>query len=490
MLSIPGKQSRFCDSLSRRELLRIGGAAMLGLSLPGFLALEEHAAASPNPQAKGKGGFGGADAVILLYLQGGPSHIDIWDPKPDAPANVRGEFKPIRTNVPGIWLSEVMPMLAQQMDKATLIRSVSYTPNGLFNHTAAMYQMLTGEQADRVSPSGQLEPPSPADYPNLGSHISKLRPPEVPMLPFVMMPRPLQESSVIGKAGTAGFLGKAYDPYYLYPPGPDTDQTKMDHIKLDDFTLRAEISKARLERRANLRKVLDDGMPDLEKAVSSYALDTYYEKALGLILSGRVRKAFDLNEEPAKVRDRYGHHTFGQSALLARRLIEAGTRFVQVNWPSVANGDPTQTAWDTHAANFGPLKNLHCPKLDSALAALIEDLHQRGMLETTLVLAIGEFGRSPRLGVSTSGNSNSPDGRDHWPYCYTALIAGGGVRAGQVYGKSDATASSPIENPVHPTDILATIYHTLGISPDTIIYNHLNQPRELVKGKVIAGLFS
>jgi hypothetical protein len=310
------------------------------------------------------------------------------------------------------------------------------------------------------------------------------------MLPFVMLPRPLQESNVIGKAGTAGFLGKAYDPYYLYPAGADTDQTKMDHVSLDDFTLRTEVSKARMERRASLRKSIDDGMPALEKAISSYALDSYYDKALGLILSGRVRDALDLNKEPAKVRDRYGRHTFGQSALMARRLIEAGTRFVQVNWPSVANGDPTQTAWDTHAANFGPLKNLHCPRLDSALSALLEDLHQRGMLDDTLVLAIGEFGRSPRLGVSTSGNGNAPDGRDHWPYCYTALIAGGGVKAGQIYGKSDATASSPVENPVHPTDILATIYHTLGISPDTIIYNHLGQPRELVKGKVVAGLFA
>src|SRR5579871_3580955 len=488
MLSIPGNHGRDCDGVTRRELLRIGGSAMLGLMLPEFLALE--ARADKSTSSKGKGGFGQAKSVILLYLQGGPSHIDIWDPKPDAPANVRGEFKPIKTNVPGIWLSETMPLLAQQMDKATLIRSVSYTPNGLFNHTAAMYQMLTGEQADRVSPSGQLEPPSPSDYPNFGSHIVKLHPPDVPMLPFVMLPRPLQESSVIGKAGTAGFLGKAYDPYYLYPPGDDTDQTKMDHIPLDDFALRAEVSRTRLQRRAELRTLIDNGMPDLEKAVSSYALDAYYAKALGLILSGRAREAFDLTKEPANVRDRYGRHTFGQSALLARRLIEAGTRFVQVNWPSVANGDPNVTAWDTHAANFGPLKKLHCPKLDSALSALLEDLHQRGMLDSTLVLAIGEFGRSPRLGVSTSGNGNAPDGRDHWPYCYTALIAGGGVKPGQVYGRSDATASSPAENPVHPTDILATIYHTLGISPDTIIYNHLNQPRELVKGKVIAGLFS
>jgi len=249
MLSIPGNKVRDCDGITRRELLRIGGAGMLGLSLPEFLALEARAdTVSTAKASKNKSGFGNAKSVILLYLQGGPSHIDIWDPKPDAPSNVRGDFKPIKSNVPGIWLSEVMPLLAQQMDKATLIRSVSYTPNGLFNHTAAMYQMLTGEQADKVSPSGQLEPPSPTDYPNMGSHIAKFLPPDVPMLPFVMLPRALQESNVIGKAGTAGFLGKAYDPYYLYPPGADTDMNAMDKIKLDDLTLRAEVSKKRLEQ--------------------------------------------------------------------------------------------------------------------------------------------------------------------------------------------------------------------------------------------------
>ncbi len=486
MLYIPGQQGKMCDSLTRREILEVGGASMLGLALPALL--EQQARADSKPGGS-KPGWKKAKSVILIYLQGGPSHIDIWDPKPDAPENVRGLFKPIRTNVPGIWLSETMPLLAQQMDKATLIRSVSYTPNGLFNHTAAMYQMLTGEQADKVSPSGQLEPPSPSDYPNVGSHVSKFLPPEVAMLPFVMLPRPLQESNVIGKAGTAGFLGKAHDPYYLYPPGEDTDQKKMEKLKLDDLTLRAEVSQNRLERRAKLRTTIDSGMPELEKAVSSFALDSYYEKALGLILSGRAREAFDLTKEPDKVRDRYGRHTFGQSTLIARRLIQAGTRFVQVNWPSVANGDPQTTAWDTHAANFGPLKNLHCPKLDSALSALLEDLSQRGMLQDTLVLAVGEFGRSPRMGVSTSGNGNAPDGRDHWPYCYTAMIAGGGVPGGRVFGKSDATGSTPVENAVHPTDLLATVYHTLGIAPETIIYNHLNQPRELVKGKVVTGLF-
>lgn len=494
MLSIEGSRGRLCDSPTRRELLRVGGVGLMGLSLANVLTLQEAAQAGAIAGAPAAGGgsasaFGAAKSVILLFLQGGPSHIDIWDPKPDAPSGIKSQFKPIPTKIPGCSLTEVMPLLAQQLDKATLIRSVSYTPAGLFNHTAAMYQMVTGFTPDRVAPSGQLDPPSPTDFPHAGCQVSRLKPPETPMLPFVMMPRPLQESNVINKGGTAGFLGKAYDPYYLFPSGGDTDQTKMDHIQIDDLKLRPDTNEGRLERRASLRKELEAQMPEVEKAVQKYALNKYYEKAYDLILSGRARKAFDLTQEPDKVRDRYGRHTFGQSALLARRLIEAGTRFVEVNWPSVANGDPTQTAWDTHASNFGPLKNLHCPKLDSALSALLEDLDQRGMLKDTMVVAIGEFGRSPRMGVSTSGNGNAPDGRDHWPYCYTGLVAGAGVKRGFVYGRSDATASSPAEDPVHPTEILASVYYSLGIKPDTIVYNQLKQPRELVQAKIVEGIF-
>src|ERR1051325_1040285 len=481
MISIPGQPGSTCDGWSRREFLRIGGAGMLGISLADILRLQANAAAIPDA-VKSKHGWGNAKSVIMIFLQGGPSHIDIWDPKPDAPSNIRGEFKPIKSIVPGIWLSEVMPMLARQMDKATLIRSVSYTPAGLFNHTAAHYQMMTGYTPDRVSPSGQLEPPAPNDFPHAGCQISRLKPPEVPMLPFVMLPRPTQDSNVIGKGSTAGFLGAAYDPYYFY-------QDPAKEIKLDDLALRKDVSKERLERRATLLKTVESAMPEMERAVENYALDAYYQKAFDLVSSGRARNAFDLTQEPDHVRDRYGRHTFGQGLLLSRRLIEAGTRFVQMNWPAVANGNPTVDAWDTHAANFGPLRNLHCPKLDSGLSALLEDLDQRGMLKETLVLAIGEFGRSPRLGVSTSGNGNAPDGRDHWPYCYTGLIAGAGIKRGVIYGKSDATGSTPVENPTHPTAILATVYHSLGISPDTIIYNHLNQPRELVKGKPITALF-
>ena len=485
MLVIPGRPGHTCDGPTRRELIRVGSIGLFGLSLSHVLAWKDaQAAIVPGAEhLAGMRGFDSARSVILLFLQGGPSHIDIWDPKPEAPANVRGEFGAIPTNTPGIRLSETMPLLANQVDKCTLVRSMSYTPKGLFNHTAAIYQMLTGYPPDRVSPSGQLEPPSPIDFPTAGSHVSKYLPPVEPVLPFVELPRPLQESNVIGKGGAAGFLGKAYDPYRLY-------QDPNEGIELSDLVLRGEVPPERLKDRFTLLKGLNESMPQLEKAVESSALNEYYEKAYDLVLSGKARAAFDLEQEPDAVRDRYGRHTFGQSVLMARRLIEAGTRFVQVNWPAVANGNPEIDAWDTHAANFGPLRNLHCPKLDQSLSALLEDMSQRGLLDETLVVTVGEFGRSPRLGVSTSGNSNSPDGRDHWPYCYTALVAGAGIPGGMLYGESDETGSSPREKPVHPNDLLATVYYTLGINPEMEVLNHLDQPRELVKGKILRDLWS
>jgi Protein of unknown function (DUF1501) len=483
MLVIPGRSGKdTCDGITRRELLRVGGSAVLGLSLGGFFALQKAQA----KESTGGPGFGKAKSVILLYLQGGPSHLDLWDPKENVPDNVKSAFKAIDTKVPGCKFTEIMPKFAEVNDKVTLIRSMSYTPVGLFNHTAAIYQMLTGYTADKVSPSGQLEPPSPKDFPNVGCNIVKFKPPEVPMLPYVMLPRPLQESNVVGKGGTAGFLGRAYDPYYLYPPGDDMDMKKMDNLTTDDLKLREEVSSERLERRAKLRTVIDEGMPELEKATAKYDLDEYYGKALGLVISGRARKAFDLGQEKKELREKYGMNTFGQSCLLARRLIEAGTRFVEVNWPKVANSD--NHSWDVHTGLTARMKNQAAPMLDGALSALIADLDEKGMLAETLVVAIGEFGRSPQRGVSTSGNDNNDDGRDHWPYCYTGVIAGAGVKRGLVYGKSDKTASAPTENPVHPKDLLATIYHSMGINPATMIMNHLNQPRELVQGEVVTGI--
>ncbi len=487
LIRIPGQPGKdLCDSglgFTRRDVLRVGGSSMLGLSLGGMLQ-----AKSAQASESSGGGWGKAKSIILCYLQGGPSHLDLWDPKEGTPDNVKSVFKPIDTKLPGVQFTELLPKLAQVVDKATLIRAMAYTPNGLFNHTAAIYQMMTGYTTDKVSPSGQLEPPSPKDFPNFGSNIIRLKPPTEAMLPFVMLPRPLQESNVVGKAGTAGFLGKAYDPYYLYPSGDDMDMKKMDRINVSDLEMRADVYGGRMQRRAKLRDVINRGMPDVDKAVKDYNLNQYYEQALSLISSGRARDAFAIEQESRELRDRYGRNTFGQSLLLARRLVEAGTRVVEVIWPKIANSD--NHSWDVHSGLSKRMKNQSAPMLDSGLSSLLADLDERGLLDETLVVAVGEFGRSPQRGVSTSGNSNSDDGRDHWPYCYTALAAGAGIKRGYVHGKSDQTGSSPLEDPVHPGQLLATIYESFGIAPDTIVHNHLNQPRELVKAEAVSALFA
>ncbi len=493
MLIIPGQKGKdLCDShlgVTRRDMMRIGGSAMLGLSLGQILQLQKAQASlpTPRPAAADKAGWGKAKSVILLYMQGGPSHLDLWDPKDDVPDNVRSVFKRTGSKVSGMDVTELLPKLSKVTDKLTMIRSMSYTPVGLFNHTAAIYQIHTGYTADKVSPSGQLEPPTPKDFPTFGSQVIRLKPPEEAMLPFVMMPRPLQESNVVNKAGTAGFLGRAFDPYYLFPPGDDLNMAKMDNINVDDLKLRDEVSLSRLNRRARLRQMINDGMPALDRAVEDYDLNEYYQTALTLISSGQARKAFDLEAESAELREQYGRNTFGQCCLLARRLIEAGTRVVEVIWPKVANSD--NHSWDVHTGLTKRMKDQAAPMLDAGISTLLSDMDERGLLDETLVVCLGEFGRSPQRGVSTSGNNNSDDGRDHWPYCYTAVVAGAGVKRGNVHGESDKTASAPLAHPVHPIELLATMYHALGIDPMTIVYNHLNQPRELVKAEPVLELF-
>ncbi len=485
ILGEPGRD--LCDKhlgVSRRDVLRVGGSTMLGMTLGSMLEIQaaEEAGGARQP------GWNKAKSIILCYLQGGPSHLDLWDPKTNVPDNVKSVFNPISTKLPGIQFTEVLPKLAQINDRFSMIRSMSYTPNGLFNHTAAIYQIMTGYTTDKVSPSGQLEPPDPKDFPNFGSNIIRLKPPTVPMLPFVMLPRPLQESNVVGKGGTAGFLGRAFDPYTLYPSGDDMDMAKLSRIKIDDLQLRPDVFATRLERRARLRDSIVKKMDDVDAATKDYTLNEYYDRALSLIVSGRARDAFAIENESAAMRERYGRNTFGDSCLLARRLVEAGTRIVEVVWPKVANSD--NHSWDVHVGLSGRMKNQSGPMLDAGISALISDLDERGLLQETLVVVIGEFGRSPQRGVSTSGNSNSDDGRDHWPYCYTAIAAGAGVKRGYVHGESDRTGSAPLRDPVHPTDLLASMYHSVGIAPNTIVYNHLNQPRELVKAEPVMSLFS
>jgi hypothetical protein len=491
MIRIPGQPGRdLCDThlgITRRDLLRVGGSAILGCTLGSLLSLKAKAAVSEG-LAKGGPGWGKAKSVILVYLQGGPSHIDMWDPKENVSDKIKSPFTNRKTKIPGIHFTEILPKLATINDKFSMIRSMSYTPNGLFNHTAAIYQIMTGYTTDKVSPSGQLEPPNAKDYPNFGSNIVRLKPTGEPMLAFVMLPRPLQESNVVNKGGTAGFLGKNFDPYTLFPDGDDLDMTKMNRVKVDDLNLRPDVFAQRLQRRASLRQSIEATMPELEKATAHYQLDEYYGKALDLITSGKAREAFAIDRETDKVRAAYGMNTFGQSLLLARRLVEAGTRVVEVVWPKVANSD--NHSWDMHTGLPTRLKTQAGPMFDLGFTAFIDDLDQRGLLAETLVVALGEFGRSPEKGLSTSGNVNSSDGRDHWPYCYTAVVAGAGVKRGYVHGESDATGSSPKSDPVHPTELLAAIYHAFGIDPETIVYNHLNQPRELVKAKPVTAVFA
>jgi uncharacterized protein (DUF1501 family) len=486
MWRLPGASGKdLCDphlGVTRRDILRVGGSGLLGLTLGGAFQAQAKSTGST-----GGPGWGKAKSIIMVYFQGGPSHLDLWDPKVNVPDNVASPFRPIPTKIPGVQFTELLPQFANVVDKVTLIRSMSYTPVGLFNHTAAIYQLMTGYTTDKVSPSGQLEPPSPKDFPNYGSNIIRLKPPTEPMLPFVMLPRPLQESNVVGKSGTAGFLGRAYDPYTLFPEGDDLDMRKMDRIKVDDLQLRPEVFALRLERRAQLRDTLAAAMPEIDKAVAEHNLNEYYQRALNLIVSGRAREAFALEREPAKLRDQYGRNTFGQSLLLARRLVEAGTKVVEVVWPKVANSD--RHSFDVHIGLNQRMKDDISHMLDSGLAALFTDLDQRGLLRETMVVCIGEFGRSPQKGVSTSGNGNSPDGRDHWPYCFTAIAAGAGIKRGYVHGQSDKTGSAPVSDPVHPGELLATVYHAFGIDPATLVYNHLNQPRELVQASPVLKLF-
>lgn len=486
MLSVLGSSGRLCDSLSRREILAVGTLPLLGLGLPELLRSRASAAESPS---RGNG-FGAADSVILVYLQGSPSHIDLWDPKPQAPAEIRGEFSPIATKSPAIMLGEVLPKLAEQADHFSLIRTVGCKPKGLPNHGSAIYMLMTGHDPDNFSPTGLAVPPSRNDLPSIGSVAARYRPADKSGFSYVALGAPVKEGAVIGVGQGAGLFGAAYDPYGMYD-----DPTQP--LKLEVFALPGDVTLDRLKARTDLRHVIETRLgatntASVAQRTTGIPIDTFYEKALTLIQSKGAVGAFRLEEEQATLRTRYGLTRFGQSCLLARRLIEAGTRFVQVNWPARSDDEPVpgpDGSWDTHRNNFPTLRNDRCPIFDHTLSGLIEDLEQRGLLEKTLVVAVGEFGRSPKIGAATTNNVG-PGGRDHWPDCYSCLIAGGGVKPGMVYGESDRFGAYPKLNPVHPYDLICTIFHALGIDPETEYRDTLDRPRRLVDhGSPVLGLF-
>jgi hypothetical protein len=442
-------------AISRRRLLTAGGLGMLGLSLPRLLRAE---AAVVDRRLEPK-----ADAAIFLFLNGGPSHLDMWDMKPAAPDGIRSEFQPIATSLPGYQICEHLPRLAQQMHRATVIRSMHHSVNNA--HAAAVYVALTGHDRGEVG-GGTL----PTDNPSVGSVMTLLRPPERVAVPHVTLPYITKE----GAGGPpqpgffGGYLGHAFDPLFILrdPNAPD--------FAIPELSASADMST---ERWSSRRHLLHDVDRDRRASNASAVMDSFQMRAMDLLTSAETQLAFRLNDEADATRESYGRNIYGQSTLLARRLIEAGTRLVTVSWAPDANA-----TWDTHGGNFKRLKGDLLPQLDAACSSLVQDLADRGMLERTIVAVMGDFGRTPKINANDGG-------RDHWNYCYSLMLFGGGFSPGLIYGASDKIGAFPRENPCIPGDLMATIYRQLGLPHDLALYDSQHRPHPLVPiGAPIADL--
>ncbi len=461
MLSLLGKGVSLCDGVTRREALRVGGLGFTGLMWGHCLR------AQAAPQRTAADGFGRARACILIYHYGGPSHLDIWDLKPDAPAEIRGEFRPVDTRVPGVRITEHLPRLAAVADLYAVVRSVNHRDN---DHAIGAYLALTGYSHPKHDILGIEPPASPQDLPSIGSVVSKVRPADRPVFSYVTLGdlRHLGNNDSMGQ--NAGCLGKVYDPFTVPFTRPITGEL--------DFTgatsvLGASVDGGRMGLRRDLLEQINRVRPALETAGSMRDLDDCTRKAYSLLASPASRDAFDIGKEPDRVGDRYGPSFLGQSCLLARRLVEAGVPLVTVY--SFGSRD-----WDTHGNNFATLKSVLLPPEDQGFSALLEDLNDRGMLDETLVVWMSEMGRGPRI--------NNGAGRDHWSFCYSVVLAGGGVRGGQVYGSSDRIAAYPSTNPVSPADVAATIYHCLGVDPRGVVTDQQGRPLVVAAGRPIQAL--
>ncbi len=467
MLSIgPGGIRRLGGPLSRRELLRVGAIGLGGLTLPGLLQLQ-HAAAAP-ADGRVRATAGRARSVIVLFLSGGPAHQDMWDLKPDAPEEIRGTFRPIATSAAGIAISEHMPRMARLADKYAIVRSVHHQQS---NHPAAAYWMMIGSPIAR--PSNEAGAMSRADRPHPGSALARVLGPTANLPPFVMLPEAMQPNGPERAGQHAGFLGAAFDPYRINsdPNLPDYSPGALE--------LPPELTPLRLGDRRSLLELMQAQERLRDCGESPADFDVQYGRAFDLIASSAAQRAFDLRAEPDSVRDRYGRHVFGQSVLLARRMVEAGVRLVQVNWVRHDNGKGGQ-GYDSHRNHLEWARTELLPPTDAAFAALVEDLDERGLLDETLVIMMGEFGRTPKF--------NNAGGRDHWPQCFSVVLAGGGIRGGQVHGSSDKAAAYPASDPVTPGDLIATLYHCLGVDPRTLIRDFQDRPYVLADGAPLATL--
>lgn len=446
-------------------MLQAGATGLLGLSLAELLAAQALAGGDSHPA-----GFGRAKRCIFLFMWGGPSQLDTLDMKPAAPDNVRGPFRPIATKVPGLAICEHFSQLAGVMDKVALIRSLGHDDPA---HLSSGHATVTGHLAPVVN--SDATPPSARDTPHLGSVLAKLRPDSGAMPPFVLLPWIAYHPAAPGGQAPGqhgGWLGPQYDP--LLATGDPNDA----NWKLPALTLQPGITPELLSSRFELLQSIDQQRAAIDGLASRAAMSSHQMRALSLLSSPQVRSAFDLSQEPAAVRERYGRNIHGQCVLLARRLIEHGVNLVCVNWHN-----DNRSFWDTHGNNFNRLKNDLIPPSDRALAALLSDLSDRGLLDDTIVAWCGEFGRKPEI---TANNS----GREHWPYCYSGLLAGGGIAGGAVYGSSDKHAAYPATNPVTPHDYAATLLHALGVTQSAVLSDSANRPRQIYAGKPIEALFA
>ncbi len=445
--------------LDRREMLRVGGLGLGGLALPDLLQ------ANPSTKSAKGPGFGKAKNCIILYLSGGPAQLDTFDPKPDAPEDIRGEFKTIQTSQPGVRVTELLPNAAKWMHKSALVRTMYHEHN---DHARGSYWMFTGYPfLGSVSDANSM---SRADMPHMGSVVAKLAPGKGPMFPFALVPHRMDVAGGRRVGQFAGALGGKFDPL-LTGGNPNDDAFKLDHIPLVPNE-----DPAVVKRRLGLVDQLNAQASALNELAMSQAIRDNQARAVEVLASAEVRKAVDLSAVAKVERDRYGRNLFGQSVMLGKRLLDSGARLVQCNWQR--SQGKNGFAWDTHWNNFTAHKEDLVPPFDQAFHALMTDLDKSGQLAETLVVVAAEFGRSPKVTRSNAG-------REHWPECYTVLLAGGGIQGGRVHGESDKSAAYPAKNPVTPADFTATIYHCLGIDPSGETHDQQNRPIALSKGEPI-----
>jgi hypothetical protein len=448
-------------AFDRRQFLRVGAAGVVGATLPfaSGQAGEGHAS-------------GKAKSVLVVLLSGGPSQLDMWDPKPEGPLEIRGEFKTTGTTIPGVQVCEHLPKLAAQTGKWSIVRTLSHPEH---NHLLATHVALTGRPTPLPRGGSDLDRvESRNDFPNLAAALDFVRPRSDGIPTGVSLPNYLIEGPLTWPGQHAGFLGPKHDPWQINKDPSDPA------FRMDALALQADVTLPRLHSRRSLLESLNQSGAALDASNRPAAMGQQQELAFSLLTSARLTDAFELAKEPDASRDRYGRNKFGQSLLLSRRLIEAGVPIVQATMGIV------QT-WDTHVDNWGRLKNTLLPQLDQGLAALTDDLAAAGLLDQTLVVVMGEFGRTPRISTLPG---QSIAGRDHWASAYSALFAGAGVRGGQVVGQTDAKAAYPITQPWSPADVCTTIYDALGVSPDAIIADPLTRPHHLLNGRVIAPLYT